>query len=175
MMSIHFAADRSRILDARHEIRRHTIPFRTCTYHQRDRYVSAHYFDPSSSHRRFMYPVDDIAHLVIPHHPALRPHSRMLHHFRFILPLLPRDGDGLTALHYYDSAIQLARHASRECTEAEFTIGLASADEIKKVYVDEWFCGVTRMQCANVKQKNRLNECRAEMLEGSLSDHSDAS
>ncbi|KAI0094686.1 hypothetical protein BDY19DRAFT_36134 [Irpex rosettiformis] len=91
---------------------------------------------------------DKVAHQVIPRHPILRPHARMLHHFRFILPLLPRDSDGLTALHYYDSTIQLARHASRECTEAEFTIGLRCANEIKTV----------------------LNDCRLEMLEESYSD-----
>ena len=78
---------------------------------------------------------DEVAHQVIRHHPSLRPHARMLHHFRFILPLLRRDSDGLTALHYYDSVIQLVRHASRECTEAEFTIGLNCANEIKTVYV----------------------------------------
>jgi len=72
----------------------------------------------------------------------------MLHHFRFILPLLPRDADGLSALHYYDSAIQLAKHASRECTEEEFVIGLGAAQNIKKV----------------------LDECRLEMLEGSFTD-----
>ncbi|KAI0348612.1 hypothetical protein BDW22DRAFT_1319711 [Trametopsis cervina] len=92
--------------------------------------------------------IDTVAHQVITRHPVLRPHSRMLHHFRFILPLLPRDADGLTALHYYDSAIQLARHASRECTEVEFEVGLSAANEIKKI----------------------LNECRLEMLEGSYAD-----
>jgi hypothetical protein len=78
---------------------------------------------------------DQAAHKVIPRHPILRPHARMLHHFRFILPLLPRDADGLTALHYYDSAVQLARHASRECSEPEFTIGMRCANEIETVYV----------------------------------------
>ena len=57
----------------------------------------------------------------------------MLHHFRFILPLLPRDDDGLTPLHYYDSVIQLVRHASRQPTEAEFLLGINAADEIRKV------------------------------------------
>ncbi|GJE86049.1 hypothetical protein PsYK624_021290 [Phanerochaete sordida] len=90
--------------------------------------------------------IDELAHEVIPRHPTLRPHSRMLHHFRFILPLLPRDEDGLTPLHYYDSAIQLVRHASREPSEAEFVLGINAAQELKRV----------------------LNECRLEMLEGSL-------
>ncbi|KAH9937620.1 uncharacterized protein B0H18DRAFT_971462 [Fomitopsis serialis] len=88
---------------------------------------------------------DALAHLIIPRHPALRPHARMLHHFRFILPLLPRDEDGLTPLHYYDSAIQLVRHASREPTEAEYVLGMDAAAEIKRI----------------------LDECRQEMLEGS--------
>ncbi|PSR72394.1 hypothetical protein PHLCEN_2v11737 [Hermanssonia centrifuga] len=69
----------------------------------------------------------------------------MLHHFRFLLPLLPQDEDGLSPLHYYDSVIQLVRHSSREPTEEEFSLGLASANEIKKI----------------------LNDCRLEALEGS--------
>ncbi|KAI0704881.1 hypothetical protein BC835DRAFT_1403831 [Cytidiella melzeri] len=101
--------------------------------------------------------IDQVAHQVIPRHPILRPHARMLHHFRFILPLLPRDADGLTALHYYDSAIQLVRHASRECTEEEFAIGLRYANEIKTV----------------------LDDCRLEMLQESYTDldrvHTDTS
>ncbi|KAJ3476673.1 hypothetical protein NLI96_g11004 [Meripilus lineatus] len=89
--------------------------------------------------------IDKLAHDVIPRHPTLRPHDRVLHHFRFIQPLLPRDEDDLTPLHYYDSAIQLARHASREPTEAEFDIGMRAAYDISRV----------------------LKECRMEMLQGS--------
>ena len=55
----------------------------------------------------------------------------MLHHFRFILPLLSKDEDGLTPLHYYDSAIQLARHTSREPTEQEYIVGMRAAREIE--------------------------------------------
>jgi len=69
----------------------------------------------------------------------------MLHHFRFIVPLLPRDVDGLTPLHYYDSAIQLVRHASQEPTESEYIVGMEAATSIKRI----------------------LDECRQEMLEGS--------
>ena len=57
----------------------------------------------------------------------------MIHHFRFIIPLLPKDDQELTALHYYDSAIQLARTSTAEPTEDEFTIGLRAADEIRKM------------------------------------------
>ncbi|KAI6031895.1 hypothetical protein BKA83DRAFT_590200 [Pisolithus microcarpus] len=89
--------------------------------------------------------IDAKAHLVIPSHPRLKPHARMLHHFRFILPLLPKDGDGLTPLHYYDSAIQLARTSHGEPTEEEFLIGMLAANQIGKI----------------------LNECRIEMLEDS--------
>ena len=59
----------------------------------------------------------------------------MLHHFRFLLPLLPRDEDGLSPLHYYDSVIQLVRHASREPSEAEFLLGMSVADQIKRMCV----------------------------------------
>ncbi|KAI0639330.1 hypothetical protein C8Q77DRAFT_53763 [Trametes polyzona] len=92
--------------------------------------------------------IDRLAHLVIPRHPPLRPHARMMHHFRFILPLLSKDEDGLTPLHYYDSAIQLARHATREPTEQEFIIGIRAARDIEAI----------------------LNECYLEMREGSSTD-----
>ena len=70
---------------------------------------------------------DALARVVIPALPPLRPHTRMLHHFRFLLPLLtnPREPsirvgpDGaveygevgeeelVTALHWYDAAVQV--------------------------------------------------------------------
>jgi len=74
--------------------------------------------------------IDELAHKVIPSHPSLKPHARMLHHFRFILPLLPRDKDGLTPLHYYDSAIQIARNASQPLAEREFELGIEAAKNI---------------------------------------------
>jgi len=77
--------------------------------------------------------LDKLAHQVIPRHPELRPHVRMLHHFRFILPLLPGDEDGLTPLHYYDSGIQLARNWGAEPTEAEYVRCMAAACEIKRM------------------------------------------
>ncbi|KAJ3790244.1 hypothetical protein GGU10DRAFT_340896 [Lentinula aff. detonsa] len=89
--------------------------------------------------------IDSLAHLVIPTHPPLKPHARMIHHFRFILPLLPSNEDELTPLHYYDSIVQLARISHREPTEEEFELGMDSADVIMQA----------------------LNECRLEMLEGS--------
>ncbi|KAH7924866.1 hypothetical protein BV22DRAFT_1090072 [Leucogyrophana mollusca] len=89
--------------------------------------------------------IDARAHLVIPSHPTLKPHSRMLHHFRFISPLLPKDESGISLLHIYDSAIQLARISDREPTEEEFEIGIGAAQEIRRI----------------------LNECRLEMLEES--------
>jgi len=90
--------------------------------------------------------IDTLAHIVIPLHPKLKPHSRMLHHFRYLTPLLPKDEDGMTDLHYYDSAIQLARNSARELTEGEFEIGMNAASRIEK----------------------SLNECRLEMLESDL-------
>jgi len=80
--------------------------------------------------------IDELAHQVIPRHPELRPHARVLHHFRFILPLLSKDEDGLTPLHYYDSGIQLVRNSSVDPTEAEYARCMAAAHEIKRVLDD---------------------------------------
>ena len=73
-----------------------------------------------------------MAHTVIPLHPRLKPHARMLHHFRFLNPLLPIDEDGMSPLHYYDSAIQLARISARALSEEEFETGMNAAQQIKK-------------------------------------------
>lgn len=78
---------------------------------------------------------DQLAHVVIPLHPRLKPHARMLHHFRFLKPLLARDVDGMSALHYFDAAVQVARNAAREMTEAEFAEGMAAAEQITQWYV----------------------------------------
>ncbi|KAH8102592.1 hypothetical protein BXZ70DRAFT_929169 [Cristinia sonorae] len=96
--------------------------------------------------------IDKLAHAVIPRHPPLRPHDRMLHHFRFILPLFTKDEEGLTPLHYYDSAVQLVRHSSREPTEAEFIIGMKAVEEITET----------------------LEGCRAEMEAGSMTERSES-
>ncbi|EEB91324.1 hypothetical protein MPER_10332 [Moniliophthora perniciosa FA553] len=61
------------------------------------------------------------------------------------IPEIGSDEDELTPLHYYDSAIQLARIAHREPTEREFELGMEMAEAIKQI----------------------LNECHLEMLEGS--------
>ncbi|THH21481.1 hypothetical protein EW146_g94 [Bondarzewia mesenterica] len=101
--------------------------------------------------RRLLDTVADLdlrARILIPSMPIPRPHDRILHHFRFIAPLIPRDEDGLSPLHYYDSAIQMARCAEREPTERQFEIGLAAARQIKKT----------------------LDECREEMLQGSTTE-----
>lgn len=82
---------------------------------------------------------DAQARLLIPNLPPLRPNDRMLHHYRFIAPLMPTDDEGRSPLHYYDSAIQLARQADREPTEREFELGIAAVDEIKKMCV-HMFC-----------------------------------
>ncbi|KAL1748916.1 hypothetical protein HDZ31DRAFT_59802 [Schizophyllum fasciatum] len=109
--------------------------------------------------------LDALAHVVIPTHPPLRPHTRMLHHFRFLLPLLAPERepsirvgpDGvveygemgeeelLTPLHYYDSAIQIARHSAREPTVEEFEAGIQALEEIMTT----------------------LHECEMEMFEAS--------
>ncbi|KAF9458192.1 hypothetical protein BDZ94DRAFT_1240172 [Collybia nuda] len=89
--------------------------------------------------------IDALAHIIIPTLPKLKPHGRVLHHFRFILPLLPLDEDGLTPLHYYDSAVHLARISHNELTESEFELGMLAASDIIKC----------------------LNECRLEMMEDS--------
>ncbi|CAK5264762.1 unnamed protein product [Mycena citricolor] len=96
--------------------------------------------------------IDVLARLVMPSHPTLKPHVRMLHHFRFILPLLNSDEEEFTPLHYYDSAIQLARYSAEEPTEEEFVLGFQSAAEIKR----------------------SLNDCRLEALEPSLTEFSES-
>lgn len=109
-----------------------------------------------------MYAVDAQAHIIIPNHPASKPHTRMLHHFRFILPLLALDEDGLTPLHYYDAAIQLARNGDTELSEQEFELGMEAAQALTKwcvlrmlsrVRTDEIVCS--------------LDECLLDMLEES--------
>ncbi|TFK30616.1 hypothetical protein FA15DRAFT_662620 [Coprinopsis marcescibilis] len=92
--------------------------------------------------------IDTLAHTVIPMHPKLKPNTRMLLHFRFLVPLLSKDQDGMSPLHYYDSAIQLARNADRELTEEEFELGMHAAKEIEK----------------------GLEECRLEMSQDSIGD-----
>jgi hypothetical protein len=79
--------------------------------------------------------LDQLAHVVIPLHPKLKPHARMLHHFRFLNPLLPKDEDGISPLHYYDSAVQLARNSARALTEEEFELGITAASQIEKWFV----------------------------------------
>ena len=81
--------------------------------------------------------LDAQARLLIPSLPPLRLNDRISHHYRFIAPLMPTDDEGRSPLHYYDSAIQLARQADREPTEREFEVGIAAADEIKKMYVHD--------------------------------------
>ncbi|KAF9044888.1 hypothetical protein BDZ89DRAFT_1127908 [Hymenopellis radicata] len=78
--------------------------------------------------------IDELAREVIPHHPPLKPHTRMHHHFRFIAPLL--NGEVLAL---WDSAIQMARLAQREMTEEEFIVGWDAAEEIRRMQVDSVF------------------------------------
>ncbi|KAG6850820.1 hypothetical protein H0H93_008123 [Arthromyces matolae] len=109
---------------------------------------------------------DELVHIVIPTHPMATPHARMLHRFRFIIPLLPVDEDGLTPLHYYDAAIQLARNGdSRAIGEQEFDGGLAAAETILNWYFD--FASNTPKFSGFMHFCNSLNECRLEMVEGS--------
>jgi len=96
--------------------------------------------------------IDKLARIVIPLHPRLKPHARMLHHFRFLSPLLPIDENGMSPLHYYDSAIQIARNSTRALSEEEFETGMNAVQQIERC----------------------LNECRLEMLESDSVDTSGA-
>ncbi|KAG6845977.1 hypothetical protein H0H87_011025 [Tephrocybe sp. NHM501043] len=113
--------------------------------------------------------IDELTHIVIPTHPEGKPHARMLHHFRFILPLLPVDEDGLTPLHYYDAAIQLARNGGTAALkEQEFEIGIGAAEEILKWYV--WSGASFGRTGRSIKSfRGSLNECYLEMMETSSS------
>ncbi|PFH54644.1 hypothetical protein AMATHDRAFT_72417 [Amanita thiersii Skay4041] len=84
--------------------------------------------------------IDELAHKVIPSHPSLRQHARILHHFRFIIPLLNRDKDGLTPLHKYDSVIQIARNSSSPLSEGEFELGMEAAAEMIHRQASCTFC-----------------------------------
>lgn len=77
-----------------------------------------------------------------------------MHHFRFIAPLLPKDEAGFSALHYYDSGIQLARYSSREPTEKEFLRCLAAAEEIKKLSVISLYpeCSCLHRNCVQARR-----------------------
>jgi hypothetical protein len=82
---------------------------------------------PNCPSRKVDALADKLTRLVIPALPALKPHANMLHHLRFILPLLPSDSSGVSPLHRYDAAIQRARNHSREPTEKEFELGMEAA------------------------------------------------
>jgi len=56
----------------------------------------------------------------------------MLHHFRFLAPLLPKDEDGMSPLHFYDAAIQLARNSAQPLSEEEYEIGMGAAQQIEQ-------------------------------------------
>ena len=105
---------------------------------------------------------DSLAHIVIPLHPKLKPHSRMLHHFRFLNPLLTKDEDGVTPLHYYDSAIQLARNSGRDLTEEEFEVGITAAYQIEQRLGSLLYSFEPGFMFVLMRS---LNECRLEMLE----------
>lgn len=89
----------------------------------------------------------------------------MLHHLRTIVRLFTRDELGLTVVHYYDSAIQLARFSTKEPTEDEFRMGMDAAQAIKKLYVTSRLFAYL-----NLTSQHRLYECQLEMTEDSLSD-----
>jgi hypothetical protein len=75
------------------------------------------------------------------------PHDRVVHHLRTIISLFPRDELGLTVVHYYDSAIQLARFATTDISEDEFRMGMDAADAIVKLYVNKMsVCGLTDLE-----------------------------
>jgi hypothetical protein len=61
------------------------------------------------------------------------PHDRIVHHLRTVISLFPRDELGLTVVHYYDSAIQLARFAVADISQDEYTMGMDAAIAIKKL------------------------------------------
>jgi hypothetical protein len=61
------------------------------------------------------------------------PHTRMLHHLRTIVALFPRDQYGLTVVHYYDSAIQIARLSDAEPTPEEFRMGMEAVAAMRRL------------------------------------------
>ncbi|KAL0950957.1 hypothetical protein HGRIS_007708 [Hohenbuehelia grisea] len=79
-----------------------------------------------------VHEIDELAHIVFPRHRPLKPHARMLEHFRALIPLLPSTPEGISYLHYYDSAVQIARDSSKEPTEEEFDNGMRAVRAIVK-------------------------------------------
>ena len=142
---------------------RSLLPPFSSRYRPRSRSVSAH--DDTRVLTQLMVTsfffnsiLDAQARLLIPSLPPLRPNDRISHHYRFIAPLMPKDDEGRSPLHYYDSAVQLARQAEREPTEREFEVGITAADEIKKMYVRNIFClflwtAHTRQVCPRPERK----------------------
>ena len=70
----------------------------------------------------------------------------------------------MTPLHYFDSAIQLARNSARELTEEEFEVGMNAANQIEK-RLRSYYIHLNMGSCFFVCLTRSLNECRLEMLE----------
>ncbi|EIN13552.1 hypothetical protein PUNSTDRAFT_129232 [Punctularia strigosozonata HHB-11173 SS5] len=77
--------------------------------------------------------IDELARLLIPKLPPLKPTSRILHHLRYIEQIFPPDESGLRCLHHYDAVIQLAKYSTDEPTEEEFEQGMTAAVEMKRI------------------------------------------
>lgn len=102
--------------------------------------------------------IDALAKEVIPHHPPLKPHARMQHHFRFIAPLLQGE-----VLALWDSAIQMARLSEREMTEEEFVTGCEAAEEIRATSV-----AFLPPRIHRINFDYRLEETRQELIHANM-------
>ena len=76
---------------------------------------------------------DHGARQLVPSLPPLRPHKTMLQHLHALLPLIPIDGRGTTALHVYSHHVELARHSKSEPTEAEYESMLSAQQYLIKL------------------------------------------
>jgi len=72
-------------------------------------------------------------------HPILRPHKTMEQHFRLLQPYVDvkftvvEPYRRMTALAFYDAAIQMARYGERELSEEEFTEAMRAATTIHSI------------------------------------------
>ena len=78
---------------------------------------------------------DEMARLVIPSMPPLRPNVPIAFHLRHIRSLVSADKSGEQYFHTYTSIIQAARYSEQEPTEEEYEAALMSFNATQRMSV----------------------------------------